>query len=310
MRINNNRMLEILDRNCRATLKEMASELKISKQAVHKKLKEMEKKEISSYLTIINYYELGYNNLHVYLKLRGFEASKFKSKLNALNKIKNITWLADFIGEFDLGISIFYNSINELERVFKKIQTILGKSIKEKEIYIISKQIIPHIDRKKPGKSCFELKKILEQDIKISHLDKCILEAIVSNSRFNYLDLSEKLGITRQALKEKIRKLENKKIILGYKPLLNYSSMGCSWSLCILKLYPLADRSNLLDLLIKNPDIPFISISIDNNIIFDFKSVSHTQFKDFVRRLKFDYDSLIEDCILLNVNKVYKLKSI
>jgi DNA-binding Lrp family transcriptional regulator len=310
MKINKNRMLEILDKNCKATLKEIASELNISKQAVHAKLREMEKDEISSYLTIINYYDLGYNNIHLYLKIHGFEESKFKNKLKTLSQIKSIKWLADFLGEFDLGMSIFFKSVNDLEQTFKEIYKILGKNIKGKEMYIISKQLIPHLSAEHTGRSFFELRKHKEDEIKITPIDKEILEAIVSNSRFSYLDLSESLGISRQSLKEKIKRLEQNKVILGYKPLLNYSALGCYWNLCILKLSPACDSSKLSDCLLEKPSVPFISITADNNIIFDFKGESYTHFKDFVRGIKLKYDILIEDYMLLNLNKVYKLKSI
>lgn len=310
MRINNERILEILDRNCRATLREIATELRISKQAVHKKLLELQKKEISSYLTIINYYELGYNNIHLYLKIRGFEESQFETRLKSLNRLKNIAWLADFIGDFDIGISIFYKSLEDLEITLKKIYAILGKNILKKEMYLLSRQIIPIASSKEINRKYFEIVKTKNPEVRLSNLDNLILNKIVSNSRFNYLDVSENLGISRQTLKERIKNMEKKKIILGYKPLINYSSLGDSWSLCILKLFPIIDSSALLKILLKNRNIPFISITIDNSLIFDFKSKDHSQFKDFVKELKKDYNELIEDCLLLNVNKLHKLRSI
>ncbi len=310
MNINNERILEILDKNCRATLKEIAAQLNISKQAVHKRLLDLEGKEIASYLTIINYYEMGYNNIHIYLKIRGFEDFKFQNKLKKINRIKNIAWLADFLGDFDIGLSIFYRSLNELENTLKQIYFILAKSIVKKEMYIISRQVIPIANSKNQGKLYFEIKKSDRLEIKLSSLDRNILHNIASNSRFSYLDLSEKIGISRQALKERINKLEKNNIILGYKPMLNYSSLGCSWSLCIIKLFPAAKSSVILDSLLKNKNIPFISLTVDNNLIFDFKSVTHSQFKDFVKNLKRDYNDLIEDCLLLNVNKTHKLRSL
>lgn len=55
----------------------------------------------------------------------------------------------------------------------------------------------------------------------IEPIDKKILEIIEDDARASYSDIATKVGISRVAVKNRIKSLENKHIIEGYKTVIN-----------------------------------------------------------------------------------------
>ncbi len=145
--------------------------------------------------------------------------------------------------------------------------------------------------------------------LNIERLDEKILSEIKNNARFNYLDLSIKLKKKPETIKKHILSLENKKIIKSYKLLLNYNRLGYLWHLCILNIVPGRGISNLLNYFKQEKRIPFVSITIENNIIIDFLSRDYQELKEFLNLLK-EKNKEIESYKILNVEKLIKLKEI
>ena len=80
------RLLELLDTNSRSTLVFLAEKLNLSKQAIRIKLKGfIQRGIILNYVSIINFFKLGYNNMHLYLMLQGIDKETYNAMVNGLN---------------------------------------------------------------------------------------------------------------------------------------------------------------------------------------------------------------------------------
>src|SRR3989344_9006400 len=141
------RLLELLDTNSRSTLVFLAEKLNLSKQAIRIKLKGfIQRGIILNYVSIINFFKLGYNNMHLYLMLQGIDRETYNRKIEEINKIREIVWIAELFGESDLGISILYKDISELSEILAKIDRIFGSFITQKEVYFINRHFISSIN--------------------------------------------------------------------------------------------------------------------------------------------------------------------
>lgn len=299
--------IELLDVNSRESTTNLSKKIHISKQAMITKILNLEKKGFCYFVPIINYFKLGYHNLHLYLKLQGLNKNYYSEKINSLKKIKNIVWLEEFLGEYDLAISIFYYSIKDLHIILEKVYSSFKDSIKKKELHFMSGHIIKNfsfglIDKK-------IVIKFMEKGntISLTKIDKKILDMIKSDGRFNYVTLANKLKISHQQVRYKIRKLEEQEIILQYKSIMNFNKIGYLHYICILDNVPGSSIIDILEELKSYNSIPFISITIENKIIFDFVVKNHEEIKDFLDELKNRYAKIIDEFKILSVKNLIKL---
>lgn len=62
----------------------------------------------------------------------------------------------------------------------------------------------------------------------IDNKDITILEELEQNARISFIKIAQKLGISEAAIRKRVKKLEEKNIILGYKASVNYKKLGYS----------------------------------------------------------------------------------
>jgi DNA-binding Lrp family transcriptional regulator len=303
------RLLELLDINSRSTLGTLAEKLKISKQAIRIKLNGfIQKGIIINYVSIIDFFKLGYNNMHLYLMLQGIDKKVYHKKIEELVKLKEVAWTAELFGEANLGISILYKDTQELSEILTKINKIFNSFIIRRESHFIKMHFISRIDLISNYPETIKLccdKKV----ITLEKIDEQILSEIKNNARFNYLDLSAKIKKKPETIKKHILFLEKNRIIRDYKILLNYNRLGYLWNLCILNITPGKDISHILNQFKEEKRIPFVSITIEDNIIIDFLSKDYQELKDFLNFFK-EKNKEIESYKILNVEKLIKLKEI
>ena len=60
----------------------------------------------------------------------------------------------------------------------------------------------------------------------IDHIDAKLLNELARNSSQSTKKLAEKIGVTRQTLASRIKKLEKRKIIEGFRAKIDYSKLG------------------------------------------------------------------------------------
>ncbi len=296
-------LLKILGTNSRASLRNISEELKISKQAASLKIKKLEVGIIAEYITIIDFFKLGYNNTHLYLKLQGIERKKHRENILELKKVGNISWIVTLFGDFDLAISIFYESLDEFHTILNKIYRIFGNSIKDKETFPILSQEIFLPQRRQTSILINPTKRI-----EISDKERKILNCIGTNARFNYANISPELKMECNTIKKNILRLQEKKIIRGYNLICNNNNLGNIWHICILNIVPGKNIKKIIEELRNKEEIPFISITVENKIIFDFICKNYESVRNFLNKLKIDFFNDIEGYRLLGVDELIKLK--
>jgi Lrp/AsnC family leucine-responsive transcriptional regulator len=297
-------ILKNLSKNSRTSLKDLATKASISKQAMHKRLKKIEVDYIKKYVTLIDYGILGYNTIQIYFKIQGINRREYRKKISELQKIEKVVWISNFIGEYDIGISIMYKTIDEINKVISRVYQLFKGYVKNKEWHLIKNQYVsPILSDEQKEVICFEK----DKEINISNIDRKIIESIKHNPRFILVDISSKIGINHKTLQKHIMQLEKNKVIKGYGVLLNYRKLGYEWNICILNITPGSNLSSLLNLLKKENNVPFISTTIENNIIFDYVSKDYNELKEFLDKLQIEFSKIIDTYKILSVLNLEKL---
>jgi len=224
----NIKILEELEKNARISISKIAKKLNISRQAAIERFRKLEKEIIEGYYTIINYVILGYSLYVVYLKFSKI-SSKIKQRLiERINKINNVGLNVSTLGKWDLNIAIWAKSSFEFENIMRKI-------LEKHSEYISDVTIMIETSARYFNLILFN-KNITTRDIiaidpshEVIELDRKnieLLRMLASNARISLIDLASKLKITPVAVIKRIKELENKGVILRYKPQINLNKFN------------------------------------------------------------------------------------
>ncbi|HIH11507.1 TPA: AsnC family transcriptional regulator [Candidatus Woesearchaeota archaeon] len=213
------KILELLQTNTRIPLKEIATKLRISKVAVHNRIKNLEtKKIIQGYSCFINFKKLGLNTYHIAIKT----SMSLEEKENYVENLRNKDFINQILkingGKWDFLIRIISNEDN----INDKIDLLLKKDIQYFEVIQVHTAVflkkesgqIGHMNSGKEFTSNEDIELIYELSI---------------NSRQKITELSRKLNLAPITIKKKIKDLQKRNIILTlptkFNPLL-YGNEG------------------------------------------------------------------------------------
>lgn len=297
----------LLDSNSRRNLSDLSKNLKISNQACNQKLKKLKNARIIKLITIIDYYKLGKNNIHIYYKLKGISDKERQKIINTLVSKNQIYWVVEFFGEKDLAISIIYTSIKELQEIINFIYDLMEEHILiEEKIQIVKQHILNFCVNNTDFREITTLE-ATNKKMNVTVLEQKIIKNIGKNARINYKKLSDDLNKNSKTITKCIKNLEKKQIIKKYKLLIDYNKLNYVWSLCYFKKEKKEKNNGLIKNLSLNKKIVFISETLEGNYILDIVSSDYSELKKTIEDIKIGNKN-ITDFSILNVDKIHKIK--
>ncbi len=220
------RILQQLEMNAKIPLTQLAKAIQQSKQLVKYRLDNLEKQNlIQGYNAIIDQNKLNNTIYIVYLKLINMHSSKEQEWIKQLNKNKHIIATGKNAGQWDLTLVVLAKDNLELNKILTQLLKSKQDKIKQKLITteIQSTYLSLGIIHKKTDT---EFKTSNEkQKIKLDEKDNKLLLELAKNCRTSLVDLAIKLKMSPNGVKNKIKRLEKNKIILGYKTKINYEKL-------------------------------------------------------------------------------------
>lgn len=253
------KILAELDKNCRIPTTVLAKKVIKSRQAVEYRINQLVNKGvITSFNVSFNPHKMGYKIYKVYLKLRNIPEEKLK--LFAYLKSSGIVyWMGECSGSWDLILGVFskndyefYKLKNELLSNFQKIITQeygdILIDVKQYAKMYFTNEIVP------PTMFAGEV-----VDNELDQLDYAILGEMVNKARIPIIELAKKLNSTPIIIRGKLKKLEQKGIIIQYRIGIDLNKLGLELYKVIIKLdkYTKDDELKLLTYLSNIPNIHY-----------------------------------------------------
>jgi len=218
-----------LDKNSRANLSEISKKVGLSKEVVfHRINKLLEEKIIVQCLTVPASYRFGLVGYKVYLKLVNASKESINKFVEYLYNDSSIYWTAISKGKWDFMFGIWAKNIYDFDSIYNKMLDKFSKFIQEKELSIGLETLQFNrcwlyndgSDRKQFN---FGEK---EEQIVLDSKDQQIINILNGNSRIKLVDLAEKTKLSPKVVAYRIKEMEKKKIIRGYKIFLNPNIVG------------------------------------------------------------------------------------
>ncbi len=293
------KILAELDRNCRIHNSVLAKKVNKSREAVKYRIQQLQKNGIiQSFITSINPNKLGYYMFKVYLKLENIpnEREKF---FEELKQNKDIYWFGISDGVFDVVVAILSRSITGY---FGKINTLLSKW----EYLIVNKVLGTMVDTRQYNKKFFTNDTngqfvIFGGDVidnKIDELDSKILLILANEARTPLMELARRIKSTIEIVRGRIRKLEEKGIILNYRIAVDFNKLELEFFKAIVYFRKLSekDEKSLFEWMRIHPNsLYYIRSLAPWEVEFEFAVESYQHFNKIINDLRKKFPHVIRN---------------
>jgi len=252
-------ILSELDKNCRIPSTILARKIRKSRQSVDYRINNLVKEGIiTGFQTAINPHKMGNKIYKIYLKLRNIPGEK-ERLFKYLKESGKVYWIGECSGNWELICGIFAKRDYEFFELKNELISEFNKIIVQEEgqILIDVKQypkmyFTNHISQ--PTMFAGEL-----VNNELDKLDYAVLGEIVNNARISLVDLAYKMKSTVIIVKGRIKKMEQKGIIIQYRIGVNLNKLGLELYKAVIKLdrYNKEDERKLLNYVSNLPNIQY-----------------------------------------------------
>ncbi|OIO23769.1 hypothetical protein AUJ65_03020 [Candidatus Micrarchaeota archaeon CG1_02_51_15] len=218
-----------LDKDSRAGLGEIARKVRLSKEVVFHRINRLvSEKVILKFHTVPASYRFGLMAYKVYLRLGNISRRDYGRLINYLKGNDAIFWIGVCKGRWDMMFGIWAKTIEEFFIIHDQVLDKFSKYIHDKELSISRENLQYnrrwfYHDTLNPVEFNFGE---TQGRIALDEKNQRILDIMADSSRVKLVDIAEQLGVSPKVVAYRIREMEKREIIKGYKVLLNPSRMG------------------------------------------------------------------------------------
>jgi len=293
--IKDKKLLHELELNARQANSAIAKKVGISKDAVGYRIKQLEnKKIIRGYRAVVNMHKLGYTLYRIYLNLIDYSKEDLKKIILFLEKDKSSWWIAKMDGSWNFAFAYWAKSGEDFYNFYKEFSKKFRKHIKEKLICpILEYHEFPRgylIKSKKPIPQASDKTKL-----NLDSVDLEILKILAKNARTPLIDIAEKLKLDNMTIHHRIKKLEDKKIISGYKVDIDDAVLERDFYTVEINLKNFSKFEELKNEILQLNDLSGMSISIGGyDLEFDLKLKTSKEYYEIIDKLKTKFTEIRE----------------
>ncbi|OGJ20428.1 hypothetical protein A3K73_00250 [Candidatus Pacearchaeota archaeon RBG_13_36_9] len=297
-----------LDKNSRLPYSKLAKLTGISQETARYRLNNLVRKGvIKKFMTVMDTAKLGYSIYQILLKLQNVNETKKLEVINFLVRNKNVAWVGDLEGNYDIAFIVRVRNQLELQNIIGEIHNLFSSYIMKKVVSVLLQGEFfsrDYLVNKKRTDSRASSYSPHEEIILLRDTDKKICQVLAEDARISYIKLSEKLKISPDSIIQHVKKLKKEGIIQKFTVSIDNEKMN---QLHYKLLIYLTDFSNKkVDSLLSfiksnNKVIAVIKTLAEWDYEIDLEIESIDQLKKFTMQLTSEYSDLIRDYELMRI---------
>lgn len=227
------KILYELEKDSSEPISKISKKLNRSKEFVNFRIHRLEKEGIIlGYSAIVDMAKLDYFTLRVYIKWQNMTLEEKKKFYDEI-KIKENVWTTTVLhGDWDfaffVGIKV-KDYIQSFQKIWNEIQLDYKDKISESKIaiyapiYNFNKRFFLEIEK---NSEIIERIYGLGKAVIFDELDEKIINIYSGNIKLTHDEIAKRLNVTSETIRLRIKQLEKKEIIVGYKINLNLQKLG------------------------------------------------------------------------------------
>ncbi|MEW5996430.1 MAG: Lrp/AsnC family transcriptional regulator [Candidatus Micrarchaeota archaeon] len=226
------RILFELDKNCRISDNQIAKLVGRSRESVGYRIKQLQKKGIlQGFLTSINPSKYGYMFFKLYFQLANIPKERERF-FEYMKKLPGLYWIGINDGVWDTHATLYAKNVKEFYKIKNQIYSEFKDLIIKRDTGVLvnvrqykKKYLIEDGSKIPDYDSCV----MFSDDIvpnEIDELDRKILNILLNNARIPLVDLAKQTKSTVDVVRNRMKKLQEKGIILQYRIAVDHSKLG------------------------------------------------------------------------------------
>ena len=191
-------------------------------------LKRLQETELIKYDAVIDVHRLGYIKYELFFSLAAKQTEDGDRLLQDLIASPKVAWLGKFTGEFEFGSIICARDVRELYEFLSDISDRAHGLFSQKAIAVRvgHTQFLPKFLSDKDFTPNEMSTRVVENVAKINQLDHTILKGMSNFPALSQRELAKQLGINPSTIRYRIKQLEESKILIGHRFVLNSLNLG------------------------------------------------------------------------------------
>lgn len=219
------RILDELDKNPNLNVNKLAKNVGLSRQVAEYRLNKLiSQKTISGVHPLIDVGKLGYTIFSTHIRLRPASRETYMQFAKELFADYPAQYISFISGSFDLIFDMYARSLNDFDNLFSEIAKKYKEIIQSYEVFIVFRvnvyQYRYFLGENNEG-STITIDEHTD-NIPLDDIDIKLLHSIKFDSRKSYETIGKEIGLTRNAVKERIKRLEKNGVIAGYSAFIDY----------------------------------------------------------------------------------------
>lgn len=243
------KILKVLDAQPRIPVSSLARKVRISQQVADYRIKRLTTTGmITTMGTIINLKALGLEQYRIFFTFNARKEIKIRTVFDYLRQRRGIYWAARVGGRYDLLVVLFVKDFAEFDEFIDSFNSTFTGLIKDyKGCYGLDHVLYRH-------KFISDTEGVMKygyNDVRVSIdvIDIRILGEMKSNCRAHLLELGASAGVSYKTIGHRIKKLEEKNVILGYRIFIRSTERAPFVVLFSFKNYSRSEEKRLLGFL-------------------------------------------------------------
>ncbi len=256
--IKDRKILYELDLNGRQPYSQLAKRVRLTKEGVAYRVQRLQQKGIiKSFNAVIDSSKLGYIGEALMTKFKNCSPEQEDEIINYLNEQKHVWWVNSRGGEYNIGFAWWVRDIRDgydfQAKFLAKFRANILKILPR--VYRTIHQYPRSYLLEKPPTNTQSILLLRGQTQKYDDNDLSILRILSTNARTTIPKISEIVKLTPAIVRYRIKQLEEKKIILGYRAVVDIQKIGYYWYKINLYLNDFSKRNQILEFAREHPNI-------------------------------------------------------
>ena len=292
------KILHELDLNARLPLSQLAKRLGLSRDVANYRMKKLEKeKVIRGFRAFIDASRLGYRMYRVCLKFYAISNKDYIELTDMLASQENVFWVGQTDGFIDIVFGAWFRTASEFNDFYASIIEKFRPVIKQD--YVHELLSYSYLDRAHLIDSkAFQRSEIIvggNREEAIDGKDIEILRMLSTNARTPLIGIANNLRMDSASIIYRIRNLESKGVVAGYKVDLSLKELYRSFYSIKMYLSRFGRRRELIAYLKSKPIVVNFTRAIGSwDVEFDVEVENDGEYHSFIQDVKDRFDFISE----------------